>query len=194
VSHVRALWLKFHAELLAADVVAAVRVRAAGCLRCEGGRLAVANYPRKARGLDEEAEREGLYGLRLSFCCSREGCRRRTTPPSVRFLGRRVFAATVVLLAMSSAGLPTPATPPPARQTRRRWRSLWQEQLLSSALFIEMIASRVGAVLEPTEMPSALLDRFDGDLLSRTTGTLRLLAPWTTGSASPESARLAMAP
>ncbi len=105
-----------------------------------------------------------------------------------------MFVAAVVLLAMSSAGLPTPATPPPARQTRRRWRSFWQEHLLSSALFIEMVASRQDSVLEPTEMPGALLERFGGDLLSRTTGTLRLFAPWTTGSVSPESARLAMVP
>jgi hypothetical protein len=38
---------------------------------------------------------------RLSLCCSQ--CRRRTTPPSVRFLGRRVYLAAVVVLVQRDA-------------------------------------------------------------------------------------------
>jgi hypothetical protein len=30
------------------------------------------------------------YGQRFSFCCAVGGCRKRTTPPSLRFLGRKV--------------------------------------------------------------------------------------------------------
>ncbi len=194
MSHARALWLKFHADLFAADVVAAERIRSDGCGHCARGRLCVANYPRKARGLDDEAERWGRYELRLSFCCSREGCRQRTTPPSVRFLGRRVFAAALVLLAVSTSSSATPATPAPARQTTRRWRSFWQERLLGSAVFIEMIASRMTSSLESTEMPDALLDRLPGDPLSRVLAMLRLLAPWTTISVPPEWACSAMVP
>lgn len=33
----------------------------------------------------------------MSLCCAR--CRKRRTPPSVRFLGRRVYLAAVVVLA-----------------------------------------------------------------------------------------------
>lgn len=36
--------------------------------------------------------------MRLSFCCGREGCRRRVLPPSVLFWGRRVYWAAVVLV------------------------------------------------------------------------------------------------
>jgi hypothetical protein len=197
MSHARTLWLKFHADLFAADLAAAERIRSEGCSRCRSGRLCVANYPRKARGLDDEAEGQGRYDLRLSFCCSRDGCRRRTTPPSVRFLGRHVYVAVRVLLAVSAssgAAPAAPATPPPARQTRRRWRSFWQERLLGSAVFIEMIASRMTSPLESAEMPDALLDRLRGDRPSRVFAMLRLLAPWTTLSASPESARSAMVP
>jgi hypothetical protein len=154
----------------------------------------VANYPRKARGLDEEAERQGRYDLRLSLCCSREGCRRRTTPPSVRFLGRHVFVGTLVLLVMRSGSCPIPPTPLPARQTRRRWRAFWQERLLASALFIEMVACRMSSALDPAEMPDALLDKFAGDLADRVFAVLRLLAPWTTLSVPPESARSVMVP
>jgi hypothetical protein len=112
----------------------------------------------------------------------------------VRFLGRHVFAAVRVLLAVSAASMAAPATPPPTRQTRRRWRTFWQERLLGSALFIEMIASRMTSPLDSAEMPYALLDRLRGDRPSRVFAMLRLLAPWTTLSVSPESARSAMVP
>src|SRR3989304_4273818 len=68
---------------------------AAGWRRC-GGRLHRAHYPRKPRG--GPAELEPGQERRLSFCCAREGCRRRTTPPSLRFLGRRVYFGPVFVL------------------------------------------------------------------------------------------------
>jgi hypothetical protein len=39
------------------------------------------------------------FDRRFSLCCGREGCRRRATPPSVRFLGRRVYVGAVVIVA-----------------------------------------------------------------------------------------------
>jgi hypothetical protein len=194
MSHVRALWLKFHADLFAADLAAAERIRSEGCGHCTLGRLCVANYPRKARGLDDEAEQQGRYEIRLSFCCSRDGCRQRTTPPSVRFLGRHIFVASLVLLGLRTSPPSTPASAAPARQTKRRWRSFWQERLFGSAVFVERIASRMTSPLEPALMPDALLDQLPGDLLGRVLATLRLLAPWTTASVPPEWARSAMAP
>jgi hypothetical protein len=59
-----------------------------------GGRLHRADYPRKPRGGPNGLPREYMY--RLSFCCSRDGCRKRATPPSVRFLGRKVYLHAVV--------------------------------------------------------------------------------------------------
>ena len=38
------------------------------------------------------------YRCRFSFCCDRDGCRKRVTPPSVRFLGRKVYLGAVVIL------------------------------------------------------------------------------------------------
>ena len=61
----------------------AAQARVAGCT-C-GGRLHSAVYPRKPRG--GPAGLGTGYETRLSYCCAAEGCRRRTTPPSVRFLG-----------------------------------------------------------------------------------------------------------
>lgn len=61
-----------------------------------------ADYPRKPRGVAHVVLEES-YSRRLSFCCEREGCRRRVTPESVRFLGRRVFLGAVVVLATALA-------------------------------------------------------------------------------------------
>ncbi len=67
------------------------------------GVLYSARYRRKPRGrlcqLGEERD------WRFSFCCTVDGCRKRATPPSLRFLGRKVYlAAMVVLIAIMRQG------------------------------------------------------------------------------------------
>jgi hypothetical protein len=49
-------------------------------------------------GFDVEA-----LSRRTSFCCHRDGCRERATPPSVVFLGRRVYAGAAVVLGVARA-------------------------------------------------------------------------------------------
>jgi hypothetical protein len=49
------------------------------------------DYDRKPRGGPQ-------WEVRFSFCCAQEGSRRRHIPPSVRFMGRRVYAGLVVVL------------------------------------------------------------------------------------------------
>ena len=74
----------------------ASRVRCAGCRHC-GGALHSATYARKPRGVPEAVVSGGSRPvLRHSFCCA--VCRRRTTPASVRFMGRRVYVGLIVLL------------------------------------------------------------------------------------------------
>jgi hypothetical protein len=51
---------------------------------------------RKPRGGPPDLPEE--YSIRLSLCCGTEGCRKRTLPPSVLFLGRRVYWGGVVLV------------------------------------------------------------------------------------------------
>jgi len=65
----------------------------AGCLYC-GGQLHQADYPRTPHGLSE-ADVEH-YQFRRSLCCGK--CRKRHTPPSVRFFGRRWYVASVFIL------------------------------------------------------------------------------------------------
>lgn len=78
------------------DQEIANEVQQNGCAHC-GATLHVACYPRKPRGcaLDESCK------IRLSFCCASDGCRRRCTPPSVRFLGRKVYLGAMVVLVMA---------------------------------------------------------------------------------------------
>jgi len=77
------------------DADLAEKCRQAGCLKC-GGRLDRSDYRRKPRGGPEEGKKVETW--RDSFCCDVEGCRKRHTPPSVRFLGRKVYWGVVVVL------------------------------------------------------------------------------------------------
>ena len=82
---------RFFTLLLQIDRELAALTQAGGCA-C-AGRLHCADYPRKPRGVATEW-RAG-FERRFSFCCS--VCRKRTTAESVRFLGRRVYLALVVV-------------------------------------------------------------------------------------------------
>jgi hypothetical protein len=62
------------------DLARTARQKACSC----GGRMHQANYPRKPRGSGEKLPAE--YCVRWSFCCDRDGCRKRVTPPSVRIV------------------------------------------------------------------------------------------------------------
>jgi hypothetical protein len=64
-----------------------------------GGVLNIANFHRAPRGMPSDASDElrSMGSLRFSFCCTT--CRRRTTPPSLRFHGRSWYYAPVRLLA-----------------------------------------------------------------------------------------------
>ena len=84
----------FYKYLLHIDQDIASNVQAAGC-SC-GGVLHSACYPRKPRGVRSALDE--TYDYRLSFCCANDDCRRRTTPPSVRFLGRKVYLGVIVIL------------------------------------------------------------------------------------------------
>ena len=116
--------------LFDADRDLAETARQKGC-PC-GGRLHCAHYLRQPRGSPDKLRKEHCY--MLSFCCNREGCRKRVTPPSVRFLGRKVYlAAAVVLVAAMEQG-PSPRRVRELsklfeidRRTIVRWRIFWRD-------------------------------------------------------------------
>ena len=94
----------FWSFLLAVDEDLAEQTRKNGC-PC-GGRLHAANYLRKPRGTPDQLPEP--QRLRHSFCCERDGCRKRATPPSVRFLGRKASLGAIVILISALRQGPTP--------------------------------------------------------------------------------------
>ena len=120
----------------------------AGCA-C-GGRLHRADYPRKPRGVPHALGDH--HSRRHSFCCDPDGCRRRTTPVSVRFLGRRVYFAAVVVLVAAMRHGPTPARQETLREwigirarTLDRWRAWWRETFPASAVWKSVCARLIPA-------------------------------------------------
>jgi hypothetical protein len=174
---------RYHALQTKCDEDLAERTRAAGCTEC-GGRLDSAAYPRKPRGatspLSSEDER------RFSFCCAVEGCRKRHTPPSVRFLGRRVYLGAVVILATAMQQGVTPVRARRLREllgvslrTLARWRAWWRTTFAESA-FWKAARAFVSPAVDAANAPLALLERFGVDEERRLLALLRFLAPLST--------------
>ena len=161
----------------------AEQARAAGC-HCSG-RVHRADYDRKPRGGPSGLGPE--YERRFSFCCAREGCRNRKTPPSVRFLGRRVYLGAVVLLVSAMQGGITERRAAElqqrigvSRRTLWRWRSWWREAFPSSE-FWKRERGRFMPSLNASTLPASLHERFTGeDDRSRLIQALSFLAPLTT--------------
>ena len=149
-----------------------------GCAHC-GGALHRADYPRKVRGVNVEARRD-------SFCCAQEGCRRRETPGSVRFLGRKVYAGfIVVVLTALRHGLSTERVRVLQeqlgvdRRTLERWRRWWLEQFAPSG-FWRVARARLVPPIDEAALPWSLLARFTGEGNDPLLGLLRFLSPWST--------------
>jgi hypothetical protein len=124
---------------------------------------------------------------RFSLCCGREGCRRRATPPSVRFLGRRVYVGAVVIVASvfalaTAARAGVQATGVPARTTRR-WLGWWRGPFVETAVFASL-SGRLVPAPSRGEVPTSLLARMVGSPHERVEKLLSWLAPLTTGSVS----------
>ena len=169
----------FPHALFSLDEELAASTRSAACPHC-GGVLHVANYLRKPRGGPWVLT--GEHAIRHSLCCAREGCRRRTLPPSVRFLGRRVYLAAVVVLGVALRQGLTPfrvrrleALLGADRRTLTRWRDWWTTQFTESPTF-DALRSRLVPPVAPGELPRAALDRFLGEPSQRLLAFLRFLA------------------
>lgn len=187
---------RFFSLLTTFDADIAEQVRAAGC-RC-GGRLHSARYRRKPRGA--AIDLGAGYEWRYSFCCAVEGCRRRVTPPSVRYLGRRVYlgAAVVVLSAMCHGLSPRRVAYlhehlGASVRTLRRWRQWWRAVFVTSEVWREARGWFVPALAEG-QLPRAILDRLRGDCRERLRRVLWMLGPLTTRSATAEGIALAAVP
>lgn len=189
------LGIEFFEGLAAIDEAIVEAAAEETCSEC-GGPLHRGDYPRKPRGGLVAVAGE-TFGRRFSLCCGREGCRKRATPPSVRFLGRRVYlgaaviVASVVALAAASASAATRATGIAARTTRR-WLRWWRGPFTETSVFVELSGRLVPAV-ERRALPTSVLARLTGAATGRITQLLSWLGPITTSS-MPEPSRLMRAP
>lgn len=154
---------RFHDFLLACDRDLADAQHARACVHC-GAKLDVSNYMRKPRGRPIELGRE--HNERFSFCCRRDGCRGRAMPPSLRFLGRRVYlAATVVLIAIVRSGATAARLERLARiipvppDTVARWCAWWRDRFTATP-FWQAARARFMPPVAEQRLPGSLLERF----------------------------------
>ncbi len=170
---------RFHELLLEADRQIAAEVHGKGCPVC-CGKLHVAGYPRKPRsGIALPA----AYDSRFSFCCAEAGCRKRVTPASLRFLGRRVYLGLIVVLVATLRHGPSPTRVRKLREltgaTRRtveRWCRWWRNGFLETPLW-QMARAEFAEPVAEAALPSSLLERFTGKHQERLQALLRFLSP-----------------
>ena len=168
----------FFRLLLRIDEELAGELRAGGCA-C-GGVLHSADYPRKPRGC--LAEVRSQFESRWSFCCNR--CRKRATSMSVRFLGRRVYVALMVVLASAQRAQTRVSATQLALmlavsvRTLERWRRWWCGQFPLTALWREG-CGRFMPPVATEHLPAGLLERFVGAPADQMMRLLVFLAPLT---------------
>jgi hypothetical protein len=156
------------------DAELAADTRGAGCQHC-AGRLHTADFPRKPRGCPVAVIEE--YSWRLSFTCGR--CDSRATPPSVRFLGRRVYVAVVLMLSSppnSASAQQLQILLGISHRTVLRWRRWWTQEFPRTQLWISL-RSRLMPPIVPAQLPQGLLDRLGSkEPTVRLAQALRLLS------------------
>jgi len=158
----------------------AFKAQVAGCEHC-GGVLHQGDYTRKPRGGPS-------WDKRHSFCCSREGCRKRKTPPSVRFLGRKVYIGVVVVLMSAmmhglsrgrvrrlcqSLGID--------RRTLQHWREWWMRTFVRG-VFWRAERSRFRPPIVNEQMPLGLVEAFGAWQREGLVNLMKFLCPITTSS------------
>ena len=150
------LSIQFFVFLLAIDSILARKVQSEGCPKC-GSQLDVSNYERKPRGLEDSSS--SVVHYRFSYCCRKDGCRKRVTPPSVRFLGRKVYVGVVLILAMSREWIEK-TTLVICRQTLGRWKEFWRTVLKISNWFWKNAKGSLPVWVQPTGSPIPILEIF----------------------------------
>jgi hypothetical protein len=174
---------RFYELLLGFDRQIADAAHTGRCRKC-GASLHWGSWERKPRGGPAGLDVE--HRLRFSLCCAADGCRKRETPGSLRFLGRKVyFGAMVVLISAMQSGLNPDRMKRlkelvgVSRRTVLRWRDWWRTVFTTSPFW------RAHRGLAPTardaDLPASLLQSFAGAIEQQLISLLRFLTPITTG-------------
>lgn len=131
--------------------------------------------------------------MRFSFCCADRDCRKRVTPPSLRFFGRHVYGGAVVVFASAMMSGVTPRRAATlhrllgvSRRTLMRWRKWWLETFPTTPTW-KLLRGALRTPVDETQLPLSLLGAFQGEWAEQLMGLLRALLPLTTSSASAQA-------
>jgi hypothetical protein len=171
--------------LLKIDRSIAKETHSRACPHC-GGKLNWANFHRSGCGLPNDAA--DILKVRFSLCCREDGCRKRVTPKSVRFLrGMAYTSITVTLACAIRQGLSVKCAKELGerlgirRQTLARWIRWWRDRFLPSR-FWQGHRARFAPLLDEDSLPRSLVESFlslDSDIASAFRKLLRFIAPWS---------------
>ena len=150
------------------------------CVLCKGV-LHSAKYKRQPLGPQEVAG----WDRRYSFCCAEEGCRKRHTPPSLRFLGRKVYVGVVVVLVSAMMHGLKPKRVERLRQelgiderTLKRWRRWWLCNFVQSG-FWKGARAHFMPGLDEEILPLSLVEIFGAKRREGLVKLMEFLAPIT---------------
>jgi hypothetical protein len=185
MSHNFLLNSNFHFFLDSLDQDLAKQTQQKGCPEC-GHKLHYANYPRSPVGVS--AQFRNHYNERLSFCC--DTCRKRLTPASVKFFGRRWYPAPLFIFISALMRKITEYSLTQVKRhfgiivsesTWKRWQRWWRDSFIET-LFWKQAKGIVPGVLGINRpFPRALLDIFNGTLEEKICFLLRFLSPLSRG-------------
>lgn len=173
----------FYNSLIALDRIIAEQVKQSGCLFCHSN-LHQSHYPRKPRGVPEGTHSD--YPFRFSYCCGQEGCRKRFTPPSMRFLSRKVYSSVIIFLVfllksktdeLKVDELNLLLGTSLSVETVRRWRNFWVKEVSQSHTWKRAAFSHGMA----QTLPASLLAQFQQVLNSSLKMALKWMLPLTAG-------------
>ena len=175
---------RFHNSLFDLDRLITEQVRQEKCPRCHGN-LNQSHFPRQPRGVPEGTVPD--YHIRFSLCCSTDGCRKRFTPPSMRFLSRKVYSSVVILLIF----ILKPETDESrielinrlldttlSVETLRRWRHFWTQDIPQTHTWKRLALSYIQA----QNLPASILRLFESSGEYSLIMGLKLILPLTAGA------------
>ena len=161
------------------DFKIAEKVKDESCPFC-GNTLHYANYERKPRGGLEDIPDQ--YKIRFSLCCSHEVCRRRTLPPSTRFMGRKVYWFGVILAVLTRRhNIPKDSSARvingiygPTRETYKRWISHFKKVFPFTTKW-KYLRGRIISTVRTDLLPGSLVNYFIANFGSRKKGLVACL-------------------
>jgi hypothetical protein len=183
MSHKLLFSSSFASLLLAIDLEFIAKAKTSGCPDC-GDKLHQADYPRSPIGIPQGQRVH--YELRLSLCCSQ--CRKRVTPPSVQFFGRRWFPAPYFLFISLLRVRINERRLHPLKlhfglrisiTTWKRWQWWWRTQFIKTAFL--QAKGQIPADKIEGAFPRHFLTFFTGHLSKKFILLLQFLSPLTAG-------------